>query len=105
MRRLWTSGGPILRGLWGGFGCDIVGLLQESKRPLPRKLRKKSEKGSRALSALWSKKPKKESKMTIFKFFSSFRLVFNFFSTSFELFQPQGREGPGTPFQTFFGVF
>ena len=25
--------------------CDIVGLLQESKRPLPRKLRKKSEKG------------------------------------------------------------
>ena len=27
------------------FVCDIVGLLQESKRPLPRKLRKKSEKG------------------------------------------------------------
>ena len=25
--------------------CDIVGLLQESKRPLPKKLRKKSEKG------------------------------------------------------------
>ena len=25
--------------------CDIVGLLQESKGPLPKKLRKKSEKG------------------------------------------------------------
>ena len=41
---------------------DIVGLLQGSKRPLPRKLRKKSEKGLPGLSAPGSKKREKKSK-------------------------------------------
>ena len=42
--------------------CDIVGLLQESKRPLPRKLRKSPRRGSRGLSAPGSKKFKKSRK-------------------------------------------
>ena len=55
----------ILALFWGGGGsllCDIVGLLQESKRPLPRKLRNKSERGFPGLSAPGSKKLKRSQK-------------------------------------------
>ena len=41
---------------------DIVGLLQGSKRPLPRKLRKKSEKGFLGLLGPGVKKARKKSK-------------------------------------------
>ena len=77
--------------------CDIVGLLQESKNPLPRKLRKKSEKG-------FPGPVKKTRKRAANDKFSIFLGGFPF-STFFELFRPRGREVPGTPFQTFFGVF
>ena len=40
--------------------CDIVSLLQEPKRPLPRKLRKKSEKGFPSLPARGQKNSKKD---------------------------------------------
>ena len=67
---------------------DIVGLLQGSKRPLPRKPRKKSEKGVRGASRpRGQKKTRKEA---------GFRLFFG-------LFQPRGREAPKTPFQLFSG--
>ena len=38
---------------------DIVGHLQGSKRPLPGKLRKNLKRGSRGLSAPWSKRARK----------------------------------------------
>ena len=82
------------------FVWDIVGLLQGSKRPLPGKLRKKSEKGFRHLSAPGSKKVKKT-------FWKSRNRVENESKTSkktrknlnnchfrvfFELLRPRGRE-------------
>ena len=79
------------------YRCDIVGLLQESKRHLPRKLRKK----------IWkrSKKTEIESKTTIFQvFFSSFRLIFNFFDFVWALSRP-GPRGPGNFFSDFFRSF
>ena len=58
----------------------MVGLLQGSKRSLPRRVRKESEKGFPGLSAAGPKKLERESKMTIFqvffRVFGSFRLEF-----------------------------
>ena len=48
---------------------------------------------------------KRESKITNFQVLLGFRLVFDSFSTFFELFCPRGRRGPGTPFRLFLGVF
>ena len=78
-----------------------------SQKGLSLKNSEKSPKrGSRGLSAPGSKKPEKDSKMTIFQFFFRvFGTFSTFFSTFFELLQPRGREAPGTPFRTFFGVF
>ena len=78
--------------------CDIVGLLQESKRPLPGKLRKKSEKGIPGASRPRGRKNPKKSIFQVF--FSSFRPVFQpFFDSFFEL------SRPGNPFSDFFGSF
>ena len=79
-------------------GCDIVGLLQESKRPLPRKLRKKSEKGFPGPLGPGVVKTRKRVENDNFSsFFSSFRLVFNSFSTFLSFFDPRA-ERPGNPF-------
>ena len=86
--------------------CDIVGLLQESKRPLPQKLRKKSEKGFPGPLGPGFEKPRKGVEND---YFSSFFRVFGpfstFFSTFFELLRPRGLSAPGTPFRTFFRSF
>ena len=81
---------------------DIVGLLQRSKKPLPRKPPEKSlKRGFRGLSAPGSKSSKK-SKNENFQVFFGFLARFRLF---FELFQPRGREAPRTPFRLFSGVF
>ena len=109
-RTSWKCGavpyfGIILQML-AAFCCDIVGLLQESKRPLPKKLRKKSEKGFRGLSAPGSKKTRKRVENGNFSsFFRVFGPFSTFFRLFFELLRPQGGEALGTPFRTFFGVF
>ena len=87
-------------------GCDIVGLLQESKRPLPKKLRTKVRKGvpgasrprGRRSSKKVEKKLKKGRKLEKNLKNSHFRLFFG-------VFRPRGREAPGTPFRTFFRSF
>ena len=77
-----------------------------SQKGLSLKNSEKSPKrGSRGLSAPGSKKPEKESKMTIFQVF--FR-VFGPFSTFFRLFLSffnPGAERPGNPFSDFFRSF
>ena len=63
---------------------------------------KKFEKGFPGPLGPGVEKPQKESKMTIFQaFFSEFSAIFQLF---FDFFWA-GREAPGTPFRTFFGVF
>ena len=83
-------------------------LLQESKRPLPRKLMKKSEKGfpeSRSLPAPKKKKLEKDSKMTIFQVFFGFSARFRlFFDSFFDFFDP-GAERPWEPLFRLFPEF
>ena len=86
--------------------CDIVGLLQESKRPLPRKLQKKSEKAFPGLSAPGFKKLKKAEK----KLKKGRKLEKNLknchFRLFFGVFRPRGRDYcPGNPFSDFFRSF
>ena len=86
--------------------CDIVGLLQESKRPLPRKLRKKSEKGFPGpLGPGVQKNSKKSRKWLFFKFFfglsARFQLFFNFFLSFFD----PGAERPREPLFRYFSEF
>ena len=77
---------------------DIVGLLQGSKRPLPRKPRKKVRKGVAGASRPRGQKSSKTSrKMTILQ---AFLRVFGSFSTLFRAFS---REAPVTPFRSFSG--
>ena len=95
------------------FGCaanklticnwDIVGLLQGSKRRLPRKLRNILERGFPGLSVPGSKKLEKKSKKRRNRAKNAKKNLKNcYFRLVFELCRPQGREALGTPFQTFF---
>ena len=93
------------------WDCDIVGLLQESKRPLPRKLRKKSEKGfpgPLGPGVEEKKSQKKVEKRVENDYFSSFFRVFVSFSTLFptffEFFDP-GAERPREPLFRLFSEF
>ena len=86
------------------LGWDIVGLLQGSKGPLPRKLRKKSEKEFPGPSG--SEKPAKCQKRVENEPRTRKKLEKKCnFRLFFELFRPRGREAPRTPFQTFFLSF
>ena len=82
---------------------DLVGRLQGVKKGLsiPWKLRKRSEKGFRALSAPGLEKARKESKWQFFNFFFGFVARLRLF---FELFWPQGWEVP-EPFSDVFQSF
>ena len=79
-----------------GKRWDIVGLLQRSKRPLPRKPPRRAwERGSWGLSAPGLKKLEKEPKKSQKP--EKKNLKNSHFRLFFELFQPRGREAPGTP--------
>ena len=79
------------------WDCDIVGLLQESKRPLPKKLRKKSEKGFPGPLGPGVEKTRKRVENDYFSsFFSSFRPFFNLFRLFLSFFD-LGAERPREP--------
>ena len=83
---------------------DIVGHLQGSKGLFLGNSKSSLKRGSWRLSASGSKRLEKESKVTIFQFFrflARFRLVFGVFFGHVD----PGPRGPGTPFQTFLGIF
>ena len=85
---------------------DIIGHLQGSKRPLPRKLRKKFEKGLPGpLGPRAKKQLEKESKVTIFRFFGGLQLVFDSLSTFFRAYCDPGAERPWQPLFRFFWSF
>ena len=92
-----------LRGWQGlGYRWPSTGV----KRPLPGKLRKKSEKGFPGpLGPGVKKGSKKSRKLLFFRFLSSFWLVFDSFSTFFSGVLTPGPRGPGNPLQTFFRSF
>ena len=83
------------------LGCDIVGLLQESKRPLPRKLRKMSEKGFPRPLGPGVKKTEKSWKWQFFKFFFGFLARFQLFLSFFD----PGAERPREPLFRLFSEF
>ena len=90
---LWFAGATL-------ESCDIVGLLQESKRPLPRKLRKKSEKGFPRPLGPGVEKAKKKSKKSRKRAENPKKnLKNNHFRVFFGFFWPC----PDLPFLAFFG--
>ena len=83
--------------------CDLVGLLQESERPLPRKFPKKSEKVFRGtlgrrveeaqkMSKRAENEPNEPSPLKKLEKLSHFRLFFEFY------FVTPGPRGSGNPF-------
>ena len=97
--------------IWQPGACNDTNIatslaFYRSQKGLSLKNSEKSlKRGSRGLSAPGSKKPEKESKMTIF---SSFFRVFGPFSTFFRLFLSffdPGAERPRNPFSDFFRSF
>ena len=81
--------------------CDIVGLLQESKRPLPRKLRKKSEKGFPGPLGLGVKKPEKKLKTSQRPGKNLKIVMFDSFSRIFDPGAKRPREPLSDIFQSF----
>ena len=93
----------FINNLW-----DIIGLLQGSKRPLPRKLRKMSENGFPGPLGPGIKNAQKESKITIFQVFFGSLALFRLFSSVFDpkaerpqepLFRPSSEFSRKRPFR------
>ena len=85
--------------------CDVVGLVQESKRHLPRKLRKKSEKGFPGPLGRGVEEAQKKSKKVEKGPKTRKKLENLSFSTLFRGFSTPGPRGPGNPFSDFFRSF
>ena len=110
MVRTWFGRGSDVVRLWFGCGSDVffgkvvssislgtsLAFYTGPKRPLPRKPRKKSEKGFPGPQGGGSKNSKNDNFL-----FSGFLLVFDSFSSFFS----PGAERPGNPFSDCFRDF